>query len=179
MNTKKQYKYFSIFNYEKEQEYLREMHKSGWKFVKVSGIGIYHFEECEPCDVIYQLDYNAEGLAHKDDYIGMFRDCGWEYVQDYAGYSYFRKPSAEMAGNEEIFCDDSSRLEMMKRVFKGRLLPLVVIFSACLIPQFILSIVSYHSYGLTAFLGGIIGVYLGCFAVFGIKYAKYKKNAGK
>ena len=109
----------------------------------------------------------------------MFRDCGWEYVQDYAGYSYFRKPSAEMTGNEEIFCDDSSRLEMMKRVFKGRLLPLVVIFSACLIPQFILSIVSYHSYGLTAFLGGIIGVYLACFAAFGIKYAKYKKNAGK
>ena len=31
MKTKKQYKYFSIFNHEKEQDYLREMHKQGWK----------------------------------------------------------------------------------------------------------------------------------------------------
>ena len=27
MKTKKQYKYFSIFNHEKEQDYLREMNK--------------------------------------------------------------------------------------------------------------------------------------------------------
>lgn len=37
METKKTYRYFSIFEYEKEQDYLREMHRSGWKFLKVSG----------------------------------------------------------------------------------------------------------------------------------------------
>ena len=47
----------------------------------------------------------------------MFADCGWEYLQDFAGYSYFRKPVAEMKGEEAIFCDDASRLEMMRRVF--------------------------------------------------------------
>ena len=123
MKTFKKYKYFSIFNYQKEQDYLREMHRQGWRFVKVTGIGIYHFEECEPADVIYQLDYNQEGSAHQDEYIQMFADCGWEYLQDYMGYSYFRKPASECDGSEEIFCDDESRLEMMNRIYKGRFCP--------------------------------------------------------
>ena len=69
METKKVFKYFTIFSYDKEQDYLRDMHKSGWKFLKVSGLGIYHFEKCEPEDVVYQLDYNQEGLANKEEYI--------------------------------------------------------------------------------------------------------------
>jgi hypothetical protein len=105
--------------------YLREMHKQGWIFIKVTGLGVYHFEECEPQDVVYQLDYNQEGLSHKTEYIQMFSDCGWEYIQDYVGYSYFRKAAAEMNGDEEIFCDDASRAAMMGRVFKGSLLPLI------------------------------------------------------
>lgn len=48
--------------------------------MNVSGL-TYTFESCPPEDVIYQLDYNKEGLDHKDEYIQMFQDCGWEYVQ--------------------------------------------------------------------------------------------------
>ena len=92
MKTRTVWKYFTIFAYEKEQEYLRKMHRAGWKFVRVGGFGLYHFEECEPEDVIYQLDYNPQRTEQKEEYIQMFADCGWEYLQDYAGYSYFRSP---------------------------------------------------------------------------------------
>ena len=136
MRTKKEIKFFTIVQYEQEGEYLRNMHKSGWKFVKMTGIGMYHFVECEPEDVVYQLDYNQEGLKNKEEYVQMFADCGWEYLQDAFGYSYFRKPAAEMDGEETIFCDEESRLEMMNRVFRGRLIPLIVIFCCCLLPQF-------------------------------------------
>ena len=44
MSIKKQFKWFTIFEYEKEQDYLREMHKAGWKFIKVKGLGTYCFE---------------------------------------------------------------------------------------------------------------------------------------
>lgn len=177
MKTKKEFKYFSIFSYEKEQEYLSDMHRRGWRFVRVSGLGVYHFEECEPADVVYQLDYNMEGLSHKEEYVQMFNDCGWEYIQDYAGYSYFRKPASDMNGDEEIFCDGDSRLAMMERVWRGRIAPLVTILTLCLLPQFLLQLFSFHNYGMAIFLGVIIGAYLGCFAAFGIKYAKFKKNA--
>ena len=71
METKKEWKFFSIWGYEQEQEYLRNMHKRGWKLVGITGIGVYHFEKCEPQDVIYQLDYNKEGLEHKKEYVKM------------------------------------------------------------------------------------------------------------
>ena len=148
MEKKVVFKYFTIFEHEKEQDFLRKMHKSGWKFVKVTGIGLYHFEKCEPEDVIYQLDYNQEGLAHREEYLQMFQDCGWEHLQEFVGYSYFRKLASDTNGDEEIFCDDNSRLQMMDRVFKGRVLPLFCLFSAVLIPQFFLQWFALENYGL-------------------------------
>ena len=180
MSTKKQWKYFSIMDYEKEEEYLRYMHKCGWKFTYVSGLGTYHFETCEPEDVVYQLDYNQDGLKHKDEYVQLFSDCGWQYLQDYAGYSYFRKPAKEMTnGKEEIFCDDHSRLQMMERVFKGRLLPLLILFFCILVPQFILNIFVYHNYVVAFCFAGILFLYIAAFTAFGIKYHQYKKNIKK
>ena len=96
--TKTCFRFFSIMDYEKEADFLRKMHKKGWKFVKVSLGGFYGFEACEPEDVVYQLDYNPDGVKHQNEYLQMFKDCGWEYMQDFAGYSYFRKPVSEMDG---------------------------------------------------------------------------------
>ena len=125
---------FTIADWEKEEQYLRKRHREGWKFVKVNLPGFYHFEKCPPEDVVYQLDYNEEGLRHKDEYVQMFKDCGWEYIQDFGGYSYFRKPVSQMQGEEEIFCDDECRLDMMRRVFAGRYLPILIILILLILP---------------------------------------------
>ncbi len=175
-NTKKQFRYFSIFDYEKEQDYLRQMHNEGWKFVKVTGVGTYHFEKCQPQDVVYQLDYNQEGREHKSEYVQMFADCGWEYLIDFAGYSYFRKPAAEMNGDEQIFCDDESRMEMMDRVYKGRFTPLMVILFTVLLPQFIFSLTIYDNYVLAAFFGSCMIGYLIVFAIFAAKRNDYRNS---
>ena len=128
-------RYFTIAEWEKEQEYLRREHNKGWKFTGVTLPGFYHFEKCQPEDVVYQLDYNPEGTDHKEEYVQMFQDCGWEYVTDFVGYSYFRKADSQMRGHEEIFCDTQSRLDMIRRVFKGRMVPLIIIFFLLVIPQ--------------------------------------------
>lgn len=125
--------------------------------------------------MIYQLDYNKEGLEHKEEYVKMFEDCGWEYLQDFVGYSYFRKPASETSGTEEIFCDDSSRLQMMDRVFKGRVLPLVILFSCVLIPCLIRE-VYVGEYANIVLLAAVIIVYLWIFIHFAIQYSKFKKK---
>ncbi len=175
MEVKKQFKWFTIFEYEKEQDYLREMHNSGWKFVKVTGLGMYHFEKCFPQDVVYQLDYNKDGLAHKGEYLKMFDDCGWEYIQDFFGYSYFRKAVSDDGIAEEIFCDDESRLQMMQRVLKGRMLPLLIIFFLVLLPQYLTNLY-IHNYFIAAFVGGILSMYIVIFAIFFVKYNQYKSD---
>lgn len=175
--TKKEIKFFSILEHEKEEKYLQEMHKAGWKFVKVTGLGVYHFEKCKPENVIYQLDYNKDGIDNKAEYVQMFKDFGWEYLLDYFGYSYFRKSASQMTDNEEeIFCDDNSRLEMLERVYKGRVIPLFVIFFTILVPQLIFSIVIYESPFLTVLYSVMLVIYLSLFIGFAKKYKKLKDN---
>lgn len=176
MDMKKQFKWFTIFEYEKEQAYLRRMHSSGWKFVRVSGLGMYHFEKCAPRDVVYQLDYNKDGLAHKDEYLKMFNDCGWEYIQDYVGYSYFRKAVEAGGTAEEIFCDEESKFQMMQRVMKGRMTPLLIIFFLTLLPQFLIHLFSTHNYLIAAFVGGVLAMYIVIFTMCFVKYSQYKRN---
>ena len=135
METKKEFRIFTIMEYDQEQEYLRQKHKEGWKLTKVGGFCVYHFEKCQPEDVVYQLDYNQEGIKQKAEYVQMFADCGWEYLQDYVGYSYFRKPAKEMNGDEEIFCDDQSRLPWWSASSKGASFRLCVCFSASSSPR--------------------------------------------
>ncbi len=175
-NYRKQFKWFSIFEYQKEEKYLREMHKSGWKFIKVCGLGVYHFEKCIPADVVYQLDYNKEGLEQKEEYLQMYSDCGWEHLMEYAGYSYFRKPAAEMKGDEEIFCDEDSKIQMMERVLKGRMLPLLVIFFCLLVPQFLINMFSTHNYLVAAFMGGILALYVAVFTYCAVTYLRQKNG---
>ena len=179
MTTKKEIKFFGVLDYEKEAEYLRKMHQNGWKFEKMTGLGRYHFVACEPEDVIYQLDYNHEGLKNKEEYVQMFEDCGWEYLQDAFGYSYFRKAAAEAGEDEGIFCDDESRTAMLKRVFVGRLVPLIVLFCCCLLPQFFNSMMLYHAPILAGVLGALMVLYVVIFAVFAIRYYKFMNREKK
>ena len=178
MKTKKEFRYFTIFNHEKEEEYLREQHQHGWKFVRVTGLGMYHFEACEPEDVVYQLDFNEESKTNHASYVQMFSDCGWEYIQEYVGYSYFRKPVADMKDEEEIFCDESSRLAMLERVFKRRMLPVFIIFMTCVLPQFFINFANGEYFFATLF-GGIVFIYLFVFVHCAVHYYRKKNGNSK
>lgn len=172
-DTKTEWKFFSIADWEKEEQYLRRQHQNGWKFTGVSFLMAYHFVRCEPEDVVYQLDYNP--AANKQEYLQIFRDCGWEYLQDYVGYSYFRKPASAMQGEETIFSDDVSRLDMLRRIIKGRLLPLLPIFLLCVLPNLLRPVnaysgsVEYALLGMFIFLGAL---YSFVFVYFGWQFYK-------
>ena len=170
----KKFKWFTIVEWEKEQNWLSEMHARGWRFEGVKFPGIYSFSRCEPEDVVYQLDYNQDSAANKGEYIRMFADCGWDYIQDYVGYSYFSKPAGAMNGEEEIFSDDRSRLAMLKRVYKRRLLPLLVLFGAVVVPQFVFHLWNGR-YFLAAFMGAILLLYIAVFAYSAAFYHKQQK----
>ena len=42
---KTEMKFFPIPQWKKEEMYLREQHRKGWRFVKVNGLCLYHFEK--------------------------------------------------------------------------------------------------------------------------------------
>lgn len=183
-NTKTQIRFFSVTDHEREQEYLRRMHREGWKVVRVGLPCFYHFEACEPEEVVYQLDYYQDGKFQREEYLKMFQDCGWEYLFDFMEYHYFRKPATLMDGNEEIFCDDESRLDMMKRVFRGRICWLLTIFLVAVVPNLVMNFIDVargKSDRISILTMWIILFVMYAFLLvrFAFKYYDYKRKVGR
>lgn len=151
-------KFFTIAQYQQEEEYLSSMHEKGWKLINIVFPWFYHFEKCEPKKVTYRLDYNQEGIKNKAEYVQMFSDCGWDYLFDFVGYSYFCKEGDAGQESEEIFCDDSSRFDMMKRVYRGRIVPLITVFLCVVLPQFFMNTVGHD--GRDTFRNVILTIFL-------------------
>ena len=64
MNSKVQFRMFTIFDLDKVEDYLHEMHLKGWKF-KSNRFGFFYFEQCQPDDVIYRV-WNTSYLRKND-----------------------------------------------------------------------------------------------------------------
>lgn len=165
-DKKTELRFFGIPQWKEEEKYLTDMHAKGWKLEHAVFPGVYHFTRCEPEDVVYQLDYNEDSEKNREQYVQVFADCGWEYVQNFVGYSYFRKPAAQMNGErEEIFSDNASRADMIRRVFGGRGVALLVCFVLLIVPQLVDAIRDGSAVRVGLF-GALMALYIAIFAWF-------------
>ena len=142
MEKKIVYRIFTIADYEREALYFREMHAKGWKLRKVSYSILlfavkYTFEKCQPEQVTYQLDFYPMKKSERASYLQLFKDCGWEHITDFNGFSYFRKlhSGIESDAEFEIYNDAAGKLAMVKRILTRRMLPILLLFLA-LLPVF-------------------------------------------
>lgn len=128
-------RFFTIADFEEEEIWLREQHQHGLKLVNMVPPCFYYFEECEPEDVVYRLDFKN---AYPDsEYTTLFADYGWEYAGKCVGWIYFRKPASQMENDEdtEIFSDCESKISMLENIIKRRMMPILVIFLCCWLPN--------------------------------------------
>lgn len=142
MEKKVVYRIATIADYDREALYLRKMHAEGWKLKEVSYSNLvvavkYTFEKCQPEQVSYQLDFYPMKKSERASYLQLFKDCGWEHVTDFNGFSYFRKAHSgiESDAEFEIYNDAAGKLTMVKRILIMRMLPIFLLFLA-LLPVF-------------------------------------------
>jgi hypothetical protein len=114
MTTLKQFRWFWAWDDEKEEKWLRDMSTKGWHFKSVSLPGNYYFEQGEPKDYVFRLDY----LPDRKDmvtYLQIFQDAGWDYMGEMNNWQYFRK---EAVNGEvpEIFTDNESKSKKYQRI---------------------------------------------------------------
>ena len=85
------------------------------------------------------------------------------------------------ATEEEIFCDDASRLDMMKRIFTGRIASLMIIFFLFIIPQLVSRTMFYTSANsiLLTLLFVMFFIYLAIFLSFAVSFWKCYKTIHK
>ena len=149
--------FWTIADFKEEEDWLREMARKGLHFLHMTVPCFYTFERGEPRDVIYRLDFtnNNEG----GDYNRMLAEFGWENCGRCMGWIYWRRNADEMADEREgeLFSDDASRLDMVKKVVQTRMLPLLVIFLCCVVPNLVRAI-NDELYGASGFFLGFFGV---------------------
>ena len=81
---KKEFRWFNIMEYEKEENYLSKRHQEGWKFKRVTFPGVYTFERCEPEKVILPVWITIKKESNtRWNMCGCFEDCGWEYLTEF------------------------------------------------------------------------------------------------
>ena len=150
-------RFFTIADFKEEEVWLRDMARSGLHFLRMYVPCFYVFEMGEPQDVIYRLDFtnNDEG----GDYARMLNEFGWENCGRCMGWIYWRRSADELASEAEgeLFSDDASRLDMVRKVVQTRMLPLLIIFFCCVLPNLARAIRG-EMYGASGFFLGFFGV---------------------
>lgn len=137
-NKKTLFRFFTLFEYEEEEAFLENQHKNGWKVTGYKLPGFYKFEKCEPEEVTYRIDFTNENGANNTEYRQMFADNGWDFLWSVNGFSIFRKPCAsDSKNNNEIFTDNASKLQMLQKIQKRRLLPVIIIFLCAVLPNLV------------------------------------------
>ncbi len=106
---KTMFKWFWVWEFEKEEEWLNEMALNGWVLESV-GFSRYTFEKCEPGE--YNVRLEMHGLD--ESYVDFMRETGAEYVGRMVAWIYFRKKTAD--GPFDLFSDIDSRIGHLKRI---------------------------------------------------------------
>ena len=180
MEKKIVYRIFTIADYEREALYFREMHAKGWKLRKV-GYSIllfavkYTFEKCQPEQVSYQLDFYPMEKSERASYLQLFKDCGWEHITDFNGFSYFRKlrSGIESDAEFEIYNDAAGKLAMVNRILRLRLVP-VLLLLAIHIPFLLKLLNRSNTFDLWKFLAVGLDIFLSLILLLIVSYIGWK-----
>lgn len=112
-NKKKVFKIFMPWNFEKEQAWLEEKAKEGWLLER--SFFNNHFVKAEPQEMVYRVDYFSLTSEKKEkEYVALFEESGWEFVQNSFGWHYFRIPADKF--DTDIYSDPQSRIDQLKRI---------------------------------------------------------------
>ena len=110
MNSKVQFRIFTIVDLDKEEEYLREMHLKGWRY-RTSRFGFFYFDQCQPDDVIYRI-YDSRFLKKYKHELQDFRNRDWELIE--TGFcSILRKLSSDILPEDQVYMTNGLGWEVM------------------------------------------------------------------
>lgn len=147
MNSKVQFKIFTILDENKKEEYLHEMHLKGWRY-RTSRFGFFYFDQCQPDDVIYCI-YDSRFLKKYKHELQDFRNRGWELIGA-GSCSILRKSSSDLLPEDQVYMSKGLRWEVMRyrlrsctAVFLGGLVACLVLYRETLSQSFFVIFVLY------------------------------------
>ena len=104
-------KWFWVWQFEKEEEWLNEMAANGWVLESV-GFCEYTFVRCEPGEYTVRTEMHA----YDDQYVKFMEETGAEYVGRMMMWIYFRKKTED--GVFDLYSDIDSKISHLDRIGK-------------------------------------------------------------
>ena len=111
MERKTLRKWFWVWEFEKEEQWLNSMAQSGWLLDSV-GRCKFRFVPCEPGTYAVRLEMRPSDAG----YLDFMQQTGAEYVGRVVQWNYFRKKMED--GEFDLFSDLDSKIEHLKRIGK-------------------------------------------------------------
>lgn len=147
MNSRVEFRIFTIVDLDKKEEYLHEMHLKGWRY-RTSRFGLFYFEQGQPDDVIYRI-YDSRFLKEHKRELQDFRDRGWEFIGA-GSCSILRKSSSDLLPEDQVYMSKGLKWEVMRSrlrsciaTFLGGLVVCMSLFREDLSMSFFLIFVLY------------------------------------
>ena len=120
-----QFRYYTLSQYHQEEQWLESMAQKGWRIKKAFVPGLYFFDKAEPVKMLYRFDFFA-GHAQRSDAIALYEEYGWKAVFIMNGFVLFAHPDDGQA-DQEIFSTEEDRKGMIRRIIKGRMVPVTIL----------------------------------------------------
>ncbi len=107
---KKVFRWFWVWDFEKEERWLNEMAAQGWALKKAGYARRYCFERTEPGEYIIRLEMRE----HDPAYMSFMEGLGAESVGRMFKWLYFRRKAEE--GSFDLFSDLDSKIQHLNRI---------------------------------------------------------------
>ncbi len=109
------HKWFWIWDFDKEEQWLNQMAANGKALVH-TGFCTYELEDCTPGEYIYRLELleNLPGTMESQQYIRFLEETGAEQIGSYLRWCYFRRKAS--LGAFDLFSDFDSRIQHLNRM---------------------------------------------------------------
>lgn len=110
MNERKTvHKWFWVWEFEKEEQWLNSMVMDGWVLDGV-GFATYHFFKCQPGEYIIRLQMVEE----PEGFRAFLEEIGAEFAGRFSKWLYFRRKAA--LGEFELFSDIDSKVGHLAKI---------------------------------------------------------------
>ena len=117
MATKKVWNFFTIAQWEEEEQWLNSMARNGWNLVRIDALVCYVFERGTAGEYIYKLDL-PDSMEHGMDsyaYCNFLKECGIDVVCRQKQWLFLRKKAADGPFNEQG--DMFAKLKMTNKAY--------------------------------------------------------------
>ena len=112
---KRCFRWYWVWNWEKEEAWLNEMSAQGWQLVQV-GFCCYTFEKGEAGEYCYQLELleDTPWAAKSQAYLSFLNETGIQWVGSMLRWVYLRQPAAK--GPFALYGGLDSKIAFLRRV---------------------------------------------------------------